>query len=89
MVIPEFSFELLYRQLGFDSPLPTSCRSLIKFALANDNAQQRARTSKFYLNQRNGINRLAFRRPTILLIGQSISFLLFIFARWFIQRIKL
>ncbi|KAL3113819.1 hypothetical protein niasHT_011598 [Heterodera trifolii] len=34
------SFELLYRQLGFDAPLPASCRALIKFALANDRAEQ-------------------------------------------------
>ncbi|KAI3415323.1 hypothetical protein GPALN_004936 [Globodera pallida] len=34
------SFELLYRQLGFDAPLPASCRALITFALANDRAQK-------------------------------------------------
>ncbi|KAL3112254.1 hypothetical protein niasHT_013273 [Heterodera trifolii] len=34
------SFELLYRQLGFDAPLPASCMALIKFALANDRAEQ-------------------------------------------------
>lgn len=30
------SFEMLYRQLGFDAPLPSSCRALVKFSLTFD-----------------------------------------------------
>jgi hypothetical protein len=81
------SFETLYRQLGFDTPLPVSCRSLIKHALANNQRQIQkpfsratAKFYKFYLN--NGAAKSAMQIgwavlmlliPLLLMVGRKLS----------------
>jgi hypothetical protein len=67
------SFESLYRQLGFDSPLPISCRSLIKHAMATDQQQiqkpfSRA-SAKFYKLYPNNNSLVA--RPSWLFVNLS------------------
>lgn len=82
------SFETLYRQLGFHSPLPVSCRTLIKHAMATDQSQIQkpfsratAKFYKFYLhnNDRRHSSPFPF---LILILNFSLSIIFIIFSIW-------